>query len=169
MMYWGTMRTFTGKCSVLGLGLWHCLVAAYLRQNKPQKNNFLWPNWPGRGPGTDLTMGHYWIIAPDIWTILLGFVPREERPGCYILRVQLKKFDSIPNMWQKVVYEVEYLFNSFHFLSGNDCNLGNPSPGMWPLLRGRENLRGSFETSCSWMKGCLRRVVRFELIFSNYF
>ena len=33
-----------------------------------------------------------------------------------------------------MVYEVEYLFNTFHFLSGNDCNLGNPSPGMWPLL-----------------------------------
>ena len=81
MMYWGTMRTFT-HWQVLGLGLWHCLVAAYRRQNKPQKNNFLWPNWPGQARAPGLTS--QWVITgslPDIWTILCGFVARRSHFG----------------------------------------------------------------------------------------
>ena len=112
MMYRGTMRTFTGKCPA-----W---CQQQLRQNKPQKNNFLWPNWPGQARASGLTS--QWVITgslPDIWTILCGFVPssRDARTSATITPGPIgETLDTEPNKCDGR-WSMKLNICSIHFIS----------------------------------------------------
>ena len=69
--------------------------------------------------------------------------------------------------------QVQYQYNTFHFLSENDCNLGNPSPGMWPLVSCLQSWWLIAFKAFSLQSWVLTQSISsskrsFELIFSNY-
>ena len=114
MMYWGTMRTFTVASARLGLGSWWQQLRP--DKTKPQKNNFLWPNWPRQARAPGLTS--QWVITgslPDIWTILCGFVARRSHIGLnYPVSNQSEKLSSICNGGR---WSMELNICSIHFIS----------------------------------------------------
>ena len=89
-------------------------------KTKPQKNNFLWPNWPGQARAPVLTS--QWVITgslPDIWTILCGFVARRSHIGLnYPVSNQSEKLSLVLHpICDGGRWSMELNICSIHFIS----------------------------------------------------